>query len=161
MTASANPRTPYLIALLIGSLLFGGATYLGNELNLAACPLCILQRMAALVLAIAGLSGLLLPGRFRWPAGLLGLAACFGGAAVATYQVYIQRFATDIQCSGEASWWELFVDWAGQQAPLFFQANGLCSDPAWKLLGLSLAEYSLLVFLVLGISGVHAWIKRR
>lgn len=151
---------PYLIALLIGSLLFGGAAYLGNELNLSACPLCILQRMASLVLAVAGLLGLLLPDRLRWPAALLGLTACFGGAGVAAYQVYIQRFATDIQCSGEAAWWELFVDWAGEQAPLFFQANGLCSDPAWKLLGLSLAEYSLLIFLALGFAGLYSLFKR-
>lgn len=156
-------RLPYGLALLGASVMFFGAVYLGNALGLAACPLCILQRMASLGLMLAALLGLLL---IKWPAGrlcshLLMLLASASGAAVAAYQTYIQRVANDIQCSGEAAWWELLVDWAGEQSPLLFQASGLCSDPAWKLLGLSLAEYSLLAFSLLTLLSLFALLRRK
>jgi len=152
-----TPRFPYCAALVIGSILFGGAVYLGDALGLAACPLCILQRMAALGLMIAAGIGIALAGSRtgRTIASLLMTLATAAGAGIAGYQTYIQRIATEVQCSGEAAWWELFVDWAGEQAPLLFQASGLCSDPAWKLFGLSLAEYSLLIFTALTLYGIY------
>lgn len=156
------PRFPFFVAFLIASGLFGGAVYLGETLNLAACPLCILQRMACLALALFAGLGILLggsrPGRVL--AGLLMLASTLGGAFVAAYQTFIQRAATDVQCSGEAAWWELFVDWAGEMAPMLFQANGLCSDPAWKLFGLSLAEYSLVGFTLLTLLSGYTLLRR-
>lgn len=138
------------------------AVWLGDALNLAACPLCILQRMANLALAIFAGGGLLLARNAfaRRCAAFLMLASTLAGGFVAAYQSYIQRAATDIQCSGEAAWWELFVDWAGQQSPLLFMANGLCSDPAWKLFGLSLAEYSLLAFIALACISAWALLRR-
>lgn len=153
---SPASRTPFLLIFIVACGLFGGAVYLGNALRLAACPLCILQRMACLALAFSALIGLMSTTRcgmamypLRVLSGLLMTLSSATGAGIAAYQTYIQRMAPDVQCSGEAAWWELLVDWAGEKSPLFFQANGLCSDPAWKLLGLSLAEYALLGFIVL------------
>lgn len=147
-------RTPFLIVFIVACGLFGGAVYLGNALRLAACPLCILQRMACLALALSALIGLMGTTRttlrpLRVISSLLMTLCSASGAVVAAYQTYIQRIAPNVQCSGEAAWWELFVDWAGEKSPLLFQASGLCSDPAWKLLGLSLAEYALLGFIAL------------
>lgn len=157
------PRAPFIVALLAGFCLFGGGVFLGNLLRLAACPLCILQRMLYLALGLSAVLGLL-----AWPirtarivASLLMLATSACGAFIAGYQTYIQRFAQDVQCSGEAAWWELFVDWAGERAPLFFQASGLCSDPAWKFLGLSIAEYSLVGFCVLTLLSLYALLQSR
>lgn len=144
-------RTPYLVIFVVACGLFFGAVYLGNALRLAACPLCILQRMACLALAASALVGI--PGSAQRPwrmlSGLLMTLSSATGASIAAYQTYIQRIAPDVQCSGVAAWWELFVDWAGEKSPLLFQASGLCSDPAWKLMGLSLAEYALLGFIAL------------
>lgn len=156
------PRFPFIVAFIVAFSMFGGALYLGSALRLAACPLCILQRMACLALGFSAALGLLIGAkrRGRIVAALLILASSAAGAFVAGYQTYIQRIATDVQCSGKAAWWELFVDWAGEKAPLFFQANGLCSDPAWKMFGLSLAEYSLLAFCVLALLGALALLRR-
>ena len=147
-------RAPFLIIFLVACGLFGGAVYLGNALRLAACPLCILQRMACLALAFSALIGIMGVSirPMRLLSGLLMTISSATGAGIAAYQIYIQRIAPDVQCSGEAAWWELFVDWAGEKSPLLFQASGLCSDPAWKLFGLSLAEYALLGFIVLTVS---------
>ncbi len=157
-----TPRFPFIAALIIACSLFVGALYLGNVLRLAACPLCILQRMACLAIGLTALLGII-TGTQRWGrivSALLMLASAGAGAFVAGYQTYIQRIATDVQCSGDAAWWELLVDWAGEKAPRLFQANGLCSDPAWKLFGLSLAEYGLLWFMALCLLSLYALWRR-
>lgn len=162
LRSSRSPRLPFVVALIVAGAMFVGAVYLGNALRLAACPLCILQRMACLALGFSAAIGLLIgstrPGRIV--GALLMFASAAAGAFVAGYQTYIQRIATDVQCSGQAAWWELFVDWAGEKSPLLFQANGLCSDPAWKLFGLSLAEYSLLAFCALALLSLIALWRR-
>lgn len=157
-----SPRFPFIAAFIIACGLFGGAVFIAQTWHLAACPLCILQRMACLALALAAGLGLVM-GHTRTGrvfSALLMLASTLSGAGVAAYQTYIQRFAQDVQCSGEAAWWELLVDWAGEKSPLLFQASGLCSDPAWKLFGLSLAEYSLLGFICLTLLALYTLLRR-
>lgn len=144
-------RFPFIANLSIGLSVVVTALCLAHFLRLAACPLCILQRMLYLLLTLSALLGVLGYRFFslRILSGVLMLLSSTTGIFVAGYQTYIQRVAQNVQCSGEAAWWELFVDWAGERWPLMFQANGLCSDPAWKIFGLSLAECSLILFSVL------------
>jgi len=145
-----QPRLPYAATFILASSLFAGAVHLGEAYGLAACPLCILQRMACLALAIAALPGLISRLQAsRLISALLMLASSLTGAGIAGYQSFIQRVPQDVQCSGQATWWELLVDRAAEAWPRLFTANGLCSDPAWMLFGLSLAEYALLGFLLL------------
>ncbi len=146
-----SSRFPFVIGLLVGLGMVVAAVALGHFMRLASCPLCILQRMLYLLLAASAAIGLIGHGArsLQLLSGLLMLLSAATGVLVAGYQTYLQRFAPNIQCSGEAAWWELLVDWAGERWPVMFQANGLCSDPAWKILGLSLAECSLIVFILL------------
>ncbi len=143
-----SPSFPFVAALLVAAAMAGGGALLQQTMHIAACPLCILQRMLALLLVIsAALGWLFIDQRAgRIAASLLMLASTATGAFVAGYQTYLQRFAHDTQCSGQAAWWELLVDWAGEKVPLLFYASGLCSDPAFKFVGLSLAEWSLVLF---------------
>lgn len=143
----------FALTFLAGVGLVGGGLYLAKTLNLAACPLCILQRMVYLALAASSLVGLRLS-RCRLSQtlaalGNIGLAGL--GAFIAGYQVWLQRFATDISCTANAPWWEEFVYWAGEKAPALFEATGLCSEAGWKFLGLAIADWSLLIFIALGI----------
>lgn len=157
-----NPRVPYLISLVIGLGLVAGGVAMAQQLHLAACPLCIWQRMLYLALSLAAILGLA-AGRHRlWRrfAALLMSTSAAAGVFVAAYQTYIQRFAQDTQCSGTEAWWESFVDWAGNRLPLLFHASGLCSDPAWKMLGLSIAEWSLLAFCFLTVLALYALLRR-
>ena len=143
----AHPRFPFVVAACICLGLVGGGLVLANLMNLAACPLCIVQRMLYLLLAlVAGVGSVVAQTTARRGAAAVAAVIAATGVFVAGYQVWIQRFATDTNCSANAPWWERFVDWAGEQSPLLFQANGLCSDPAWRFLSLSIAEWSLLAF---------------
>lgn len=156
-----TPRIVFALTLLAGTGLVGGGLYLAETLNLAACPLCILQRMLYLALATSSLIGLCLPRRpLSQTLVALGNTALSGtGVFVAGYQVWLQRFATDISCTANAPWWEEFVYWAGQKIPRLFEATGLCSEAGWKFLGLAIADWSLLAFIGLLILSLIALFK--
>ncbi|HTY99148.1 MAG TPA: disulfide bond formation protein B [Rhodocyclaceae bacterium] len=155
------PRAPFALLLVASLGLVGGGLVLAKLMNLAACPLCIIQRLLYLLLAVAAAAGLLVaakPVGRRLAAAATALVAGTG-AFVAGYQVWLQRFAGDVTCSADSPWWEDLVDWLGERVPLLFQANGLCSDPAWKFLGLAIADWSLMAFA--GFTLVSLWVVFR
>ena len=161
-TLRLSARFPFFLALAISLGLVAGGVVLAVTLNIAACPLCIAQRMLYLGVAAAALLGLALD-RWRIPyltATLVMAALSATGACVAAWQTYLQRFAVDTRCSGAMAWWEQLIDWAGEKLPLLFYASGLCSEPGWKFMGLSIAEWSLLAFSFLTALALYALLRR-
>ena len=53
-------RQIFAISFVVALAFFAGGIALGKLLYLAACPLCIIQRMLYLLFALAALSGLVL-----------------------------------------------------------------------------------------------------
>ena len=160
---SPSPRLAFLVSLFLSIALVITAVFLAQLLRLAACPLCIWQRILYLALSVAALLGLAAGGHRFWQrfAALLMAVCAATGVFVAGYQSYIQRFAHDTQCSGTEAWWESFVDWAGARVPLLFQASGLCSEPGLKFIGLSIAEWSLVAFFFLTGLALVTLLRRR
>ncbi|MFA6309879.1 MAG: disulfide bond formation protein B [Sterolibacterium sp.] len=157
-----SPRFPFIAALIVATPMVGGGVLLQQTLHIAACPLCISQRMLAILLFSLAFIGLLIGHRrsVRIATLTLMLATTALGAFVAGYQTWLQRFAQDTQCSGQAAWWELLIDWAGEQIPILFYASGLCSDPAFKFIGLSIAEWSLVIFSALSVMVLRSLLRR-
>ncbi len=120
--------------------------------RLAPCPMCIFQRVLYFAIGLLALGGVLLPaGRLLWSALIVAVAA--GGAAVAGYQTWMQAFphlATECGYT-DPNAIERLVDWLGMQWPALFLATGFCTTRDWVFLGLSMANWSLLVFA--GIAG--------
>lgn len=159
----SSPRMPFAVTLAVSLGLVGSSVLLAELLRLSACPLCIVQRMLYLMLTLFALAGLALA---RHPLGrrlaaLAMVATAGSGAFVAGYQTWLQRFAKDVQCTGNYPWWERLVDWAGEQVPILFQANGLCSSPEWIFLKLSIAEWSLVAFGGLSVVALYALFQRQ
>lgn len=138
--------------------LVGAGILLAQKMNLAACPLCIFQRMLYLLLGIEAIIAMAL-GAPRTLA-LVMAATAATGAYWAGYQTWLQRFAKDVSCVAEQPWWEQLVNWAGRQSPLLFEATGMCSEAGWKFIGLSIAEWSLLMFVAMSITCLIAWRRR-
>lgn len=157
-----SPRFPFVATCAVSLGLVGGGVLMAQLLNLAACPLCIVQRMLYLLLGLTAGIGIAVAGHPRGrrlaAAALAAIAAT--GLFVAGYQVWLQRFARDAKCAVDTPWWEQLVDWAGAQIPILFQPNGLCSDAAWKFLGLSIAEWSLLAFTALLLLALVTALRR-
>ncbi|EKE17121.1 MAG: hypothetical protein ACD_10C00608G0002 [uncultured bacterium] len=148
MRISKVPVRAWFATLALGCF---GLVAIGMELqailHLAPCPLCIFQRLLYLAIGALALFGFLWPAiRLAW-AGLIGLLALLG-AAVAGYQTWMQAFPElATECGyAEPNAIERLVDWLGMQSPSMFLATGFCTSRDWVFLGLSMANWSLLVF---------------
>lgn len=139
-----------------------GGVVLAQTMNLAACPLCVLQRMLYLSLAAQAAIAVALAGRAPWRRlmALSMAATALAGAWIAAYQTWLQRFAKGISCTADQPWWEQFVNWAGGLWPLLFEGSGSCSEAGWRLLGLSIAEWSLVAFAGMTIAMLAAALRR-
>jgi disulfide bond formation protein DsbB len=103
------------------------------------------------------LAGSVLP---RRAAALAMLVTTLTGVWIAAYQTWLQRWAKGVNCTADQPWWEAFVNWAGSQWPLMFEASGLCSEAGWKFLGLSIAEWSLVAFTSMTIAMLIALLRK-
>ena len=157
-----SPRLA-LFGIALGSLLMVVlAVLLGEALHLAACPLCIFQRV--LYLAIFALALLAIPvsGRLRILLVAAAMLVALVGVGVAFWQSWLQIFPDPaLECSySDPNLVERLVDWLGMQWPRMFMATGFCSSKEWVLLGLSMANWSALTFVgLLGLLGLQ--LKRR
>jgi disulfide bond formation protein DsbB len=160
------PRGLFAATGLAALGLVGGGLILAHTMNLAACPLCILQRMLYLLLALEAIAAWLLTGSTpartlpRRLAAFVMAATASTGVVIASYQTWLQRFAKGASCTADQPWWEHFVNWAGSQWPLMFEASGLCSEAGWKFLGLSIAEWSLIAFTSMTIAMLAAMLRK-
>lgn len=157
-----SPRLVFVAPFAAGIGLVGVGVVLATLANLAACPLCIIQRMLYLLVSLVALLGLATPRGGRILAGLLLIGTSGTGTFVAGYQVWLQRFAPgENTCAAVETWWERLVDWAGEQVPWLFLGNGMCNDRSWTLFSLSIADWSLLVFTGLTLYAIHALLRQR
>lgn len=160
------PRGLFAATGFAAAGLVGGGLILAHTMNLAACPLCILQRMLYLLLAFEAIAAWLLAGSAsartlpRRLAAFVMAVTALTGVGIASYQTWLQRFAKGASCAADQPWWERFVNWAGSQWPLMFEASGLCSEAGWKFLGLSIAEWSLFAFTSMTIAMLAAMLRK-
>ena len=161
MNWSKVPVRAWFATLGLGCL---GLVAVGMELQtllrLAPCPLCIFQRLLYIVIGLIGLLGFVLPaGRMLWAtlAGGLGLL----GFGVAAYQTWMQAYPhLAPECSfTDPNVIERLVDWLGMQMPSMFLATGFCATRDWEMFGLSMANWSVLIFA--GIVAYAAWLFMR
>ncbi|MDR1275166.1 MAG: disulfide bond formation protein B [Candidatus Accumulibacter sp.] len=121
---------------------------LGELARLKVCYLCNFQRFMYLMMAVFAFWGVLFPRAYPLWGALVALTALVG-AGSAIYQSWMQ-FVQDpvIECGfGDPTLLERLVDWLGMQWPSLFMVTGLCSEKDWAFLGLTLANWSTLIFL--------------
>jgi disulfide bond formation protein DsbB len=142
---------PRHVAVLLGLAcvgLVGASFFVQHVLGVEPCPLCIIQRFTYLALTpVFFVAALTRPsGRAQralfWTAGFLTL----GGLGVAAYQTYLQLFPAALSgCTASLSYMldtMAVTDVLGQM----LHAGGDCADTSFKVLGLTMAQASVLVF---------------
>lgn len=139
----------FLVLLgIICLALIGGALYMQVVLGEAPCPLCILQRYALLLIAVFAFIGAAMrtKGAITLLEGLVVLSA-LGGVAAAGHHVYTQFFP-EVSCGVDVL--QPIVDGLplAKVFPLVFQVDGFCSTPYPPVLGLSLAQWALVAFVL-------------
>lgn len=154
-----NPfRWPYRAQALAGFLccmgLLGYALYLQHQMFLDPCPLCILQRIAFMVMA----AGFLLAA-VHGPVGKLGRSIYAGvvslgaaaGVSVAGRHLYLQGLPADEVPACSA----LGLDYMLEAFPLrdvlvkVFTGSGECAKIDWTFLGISMPGWTLVWYVLL------------
>ncbi|OGT65430.1 MAG: disulfide bond formation protein DsbB [Gammaproteobacteria bacterium RIFCSPLOWO2_02_47_7] len=157
MNSFINTRLFYISIFLICGALLGFGLYLEHGKGLEPCPLCVFQRIAfisiAMIALIAALHG---PDRMAvwFYNGLISLAALIGGG-IATRQVWLQHLpAGQVPECGPGLDYMLETFPLGQALQMILSGSGECAEVGWSFLGFSIAEWSLLWFLIFLITGL-------
>ncbi len=148
-------RRLWLLIAGAGAALALASILLTEWLALAPCHLCIFQRLLFMLMAPLALIAAFTSGWAQRISGTLTALAAAGGAATAGFQTWLQAQPEgSVSCLGpEMGPIEHFVEGLGVLQPTLFMATGFCEDVALAILGLSLAQWALLAFLLaLGLS---------
>lgn len=150
---SLTPRLGYALGFLVCAGLISYALYLQHYEYQNPCPLCILQRLVYMTLMavflVAALHG---PGRIgsRVYGGLLFLTAAVG-AAIATRHVWLQNLPEDrVPECGPGLEYMLNRFPLSQALEKILAGSGECAEAGWTLMGLTIAGWSLVWFVLLG-----------
>ena len=134
----------------IALLAFG--LYLQHAVGLEPCPMCIVQRYALLLVAlVAGLTaissqkGVLIAG-----SGLMMLLADLG-AFVAARQSFLQWYPPEVASCGRDLYGMIETFPLKRVIPMLFKGSGDCSVVEWTFLGGSIANWSFVCFVGIGL----------
>jgi disulfide bond formation protein DsbB len=155
-----NARTAYATLAFISFGLIGTALLLQHVVGLDPCPLCIFQRIAYLALALFALIAAWLSPRTasRW-FGVLTLISALIGAGIAGRHVWLQM-NPGMSCGpGLQAMLENFP--LTDVLPKVFRGSGDCSESAWTLIGLTIADWSLIWFVILAAATIFTLFARR
>ncbi|MGB8517422.1 MAG: disulfide bond formation protein B [Gallionella sp.] len=154
---SLSNRWLYLLGALFAGGLLGFGLYLQYALHQDPCPLCMVQRVIfiaiALVFALATLHG---PKRIaiRVYTGLIILLS-LSGVAVAARHIWIQHLPLDqVPACGPG------LDYMLETMPMarvlkeLLHGSGECAAHGWTFLTLGIPEWSLLCYLALAVWAV-------
>ena len=156
------PRRAFglICAACIGLLAFG--LYLQHVVGLEPGPMCIVQRYALFLIALcAGLAGASGRKGLRTTWAVLALLAAVGGAYTAARQSWLQWYPPEVVSCGR-DFYGMIESFPLQRAiPMIFKGSGDCTKIDWAFLGLSIANWSFVVFVVLGVLLVALLLARR
>jgi len=155
---AAPTRVAAILAVVCAGLV-GASFFVQHVLGVEPCPLCIIQRFTYVGLALVFGGAALASSGSSAQRGLFWAAAALtlGGLSVAAYQTNLQLAPPSLtaSCSPSLSYMLDTLSVTDVLAELL-HAKGDCSDTSFKVLGLTLAQGSLVIFttitLVLGLT---------
>lgn len=155
-----HPRRFYVAVALLCAGLLGYGYWLQFGEGLEPCPLCIFQRLCYMAVgAIAMIGALHGPGTAwrRLYSGFLFIAAAIG-AGIAGRQVWLQHLPPDqVPECGPGLDYMLDVFPLSEALRMAFTGSGECAQVDWTFLSFSIAEWSLLWFvLIAAAAALHA-----
>ena len=164
MPIQLTPRLGYLAGLLICGALFAFALYLQYYEYQDPCPLCILQRVAFIAMMAVFLVGAIhnprRTGATVYSTLLVIIAAI--GAGIATRHVWLQHLPKDrVPECGPGLEYMLNRFPLVQALEKVFRGSGECAEVGWTFLTLSIAEWSLAWFVLLGVLAVYIAVAAR
>lgn len=153
-----TPRLGYVAGFLVCAGLIAFALYLQYFEYQEPCPLCVLQRLAFIALGVvflvAALHG---PGRIGaiLYGGLQTVIAGLG-IAVASRHVWLQHLPKgQVPECGPGLDYMLRKFSLGETLGRILSGSGECAESDWRMLGFSIAEWSLLWLVLIAAFAVY------
>jgi disulfide bond formation protein DsbB len=144
----------------VAMLAFG--LYLQHSVGLEPCPMCIVQRYALILVAILAGVAALWSGRKTQSVGLVGMGSMAAfGAFVAARQSWLQWNPPEIMSCGRDFFGMIESFPLKRAIPMIFKGSGDCSEIDWTFLGLSIANWTFLVFSGIALLAVVLFVQRR
>ncbi len=152
MHANIDQKLVFSVTLMLVTSLLAYGYYLEFVEGLAPCPLCSIQRLCYFLIALTSLTAIIhKPGDFGhavyvYASGLLASI----GSVVAGRQVWLQHLPSGKlpECGPDLAYL-LEVYGLAESLGAAIRGTGDCATVKWEFLTLSIAEWSLLWFLVL------------
>jgi len=156
------PRLGYAAAFLVCAGLLGFALYLQHYQGQDPCPLCIFQRVTYIVLMavflVAALHGPARLGALVYGGVLVTVAAV--GAALAARHVWLQHLPKDrVPECGPGLDYFMSKYSPFQVLEKVLKGSGECAESGWSFLGLTIAGWSLVWFVILGAFAVYLTVR--
>lgn len=153
------------LGFLICAAGLGFAYYVQHFQGFEPCPLCIFQRLALLLVGLIFLVAAVHAPRGWGAKGygiMIGLAAGVG-TAIAARHVWLQHLPPDqVPLCGPSLEYMLQAFPLNETLREVLTGSGECARVDWTMLGFSMPEWTLSLFIVLGVAGVIGnWRLRR
>lgn len=152
----------FCLVSVIGLMSYG--LYLEHVEYLDPCPLCITQRLFYILIGVFALLGLV---GFRSRvvqrvAAILMFLSAIGGIVTAGRQVWLQHLPPDQvpECGLGLQYWLENYAWL-DTLTLLFKGDGNCAEVQWQFLGFSIGEWSLGWFVLFVVLSVYQFHKSR
>jgi len=147
-----NPRRVWLFIALACAGLLSFGMYLQHVVGLEPCPMCIVQRYVMVLMGLIALLGAALSGRkTSWGVGIVLVVLAGSGAYVAARQTWLQWYPPEVVSCGR-DFYGMIETFPLQRAiPMIFKGGGDCSKVDWTFLGGSIANWSFVAFVGLGL----------
>ena len=157
-------RALFGLGALACAVLLGTGYYLQYFEGQDPCPLCLVQRGFYYAFGAVFLAATLHnPDRTGSIAySIAGFAVALGGSGVAGRQVWLQHLPADqVPACGPDLFYMLENFPLGRTIEKLFTGSGECAEVKWRLLGLSIAEWSLGWFVLLALLALVLALRTR
>jgi disulfide bond formation protein DsbB len=166
MKKSSAPgvRLAFAAGAIFCASLLGFGFYLQYVGGQDPCPLCLVQRGFYFgLLFVFGIGAIHGPQRIGSVFyGLLALLLAAGGAGTAGRQVWLQHLPADqVPTCGPDLYYMLDHLPIGKVFTNLLRGSGQCAEVTWRFLGLSIAGWSLIWFVLFGAFALFAIFRRK
>jgi disulfide bond formation protein DsbB len=163
MAARSATRIGFALGAAACAALLGYGFFLQYHDGQDPCPLCLVQRgfyfILMFVFFLAALHGPRKAGTVFY--GLIAFLAASGGAAVAGRQVWLQHLPPDqVPKCGPDLYFMLDNFPLSRVFTNLFKGSGECAEVKWRFLSLSIAEWSLVWFVLFALLSLWTMFRR-
>jgi disulfide bond formation protein DsbB len=140
----------WLLVTIAGFGLLSTALYFQHAMAMAPCFLCINQRIAVIIIGVAGILGMINPKNaiLKAFAYFLWIGGSVFGLGLAGYQAMLQMNPPEFSSCGAGMDYILANNSLIDAIPMLLQPTGNCSDVSWVFLNLTMPQWMVFIFSV-------------